>query len=196
MRKVIDMNALMTEPKATNPANPDRRSRIDSWIRFAIGKASLGSVLVAASAKGVCAILMGDDPDALRRNLRDRFPDVQPVTDEAGLEDMVGKVVDFIEAPGTALDLKLDMRGTEFERRVWQALGEIPVGSTATYGEIARRLGAPATAQDVAAACAANALAVAIPCHRVVNADGSVSGYRWGVRRKRVLLSREAAAAV
>jgi AraC family transcriptional regulator of adaptative response/methylated-DNA-[protein]-cysteine methyltransferase len=195
MRKVIDMNALMTEPKATNPANPDRRSRIDSWIRFAIGKASLGSVLVAASAKGVCAILMGDDPDALRRDLRDRFPDVQPVTDEAGLEDMVGKVVDFIEAPGTALDLKLDMRGTEFERRVWQALGEIPVGSTATYGEIARRLGAPATAQDVAAACAANALAVAIPCHRVVKADGSVSGYRWGVRRKRALLSREAAAA-
>jgi AraC family transcriptional regulator, regulatory protein of adaptative response / methylated-DNA-[protein]-cysteine methyltransferase len=195
MRKVIDMNALMTEPKATNPANPDRRSRVDSWIRFAIGKASLGSVLVAASAKGVCAILMGDDPDALRRDLRDRFPDVQPVADEAGLEDMVGKVVDFIEAPGTALDLKLDMRGTEFERRVWQALGEIPVASTATYGEIARRLGAPTTAQDVAAACAANALAVAIPCHRVVKADGSVSGYRWGVRRKRALLSREAAAA-
>jgi len=195
MRKVIDMNALMTERKATNPAHADRRSRVYSEIRCAIGKSSLGPVLVAASAKGICAILMGDDPDALRRDLQDRFLDAQPADDDAGLDDIVGKVVDFIEAPWTSPDLKLDVRGTEFERRVWQALGEIPVGSTATYGEIARRLGAPTTAQDVAAACAANALGVAIPCHRVVKADGSVSGYRWGVRRKRALLSREAAAA-
>jgi AraC family transcriptional regulator of adaptative response/methylated-DNA-[protein]-cysteine methyltransferase len=188
------MNAAITAPAATNrPADADQAFGLGTGIQFAMGKSSLGPVLVAASEKGVCAILMGDDADALRRDLLERFPQARAIGDDAALENMVRKVVDFIEAPGTGLDLKLDARGTEFERRVWQALGDIPVGSTASYGEIARRLGVPATAQDVAAACAANPLALAIPCHRVVKADGSISGYRWGVRRKRALLSREAA---
>lgn len=191
------MNALMANVGATNrPADPDSRSApTETDIRFAIGQTSLESVLVAVSGKGICAILIGDDPDALWRDLLQRFPRSRLMADDLALEDAVSKVVDFVEAPGARLDLPLDLRGTAFERRTWQALRDIPVGSTMTYGEIARKLGAPATAQDVAAACAANPLAVAIPCHRVVKADGSISGYRWGVRRKRALLSREAASA-
>lgn len=180
------MGMLVDAPEAAvRPPDP-------ACIRTATGNCSLGAVLVGVSGDGVCAILIGDDPDALRRDLVERFPQAPPVRDDAGLADAVARVVDFIEAPGAGLDLPLDPRGTPLERRVWQALREIPVGATASYGEIAHRLGAPATAQEVAAACAANMLAVAVPCHRVVKADGSISGYRWGVRRKRALLSREA----
>jgi AraC family transcriptional regulator, regulatory protein of adaptative response / methylated-DNA-[protein]-cysteine methyltransferase len=168
-----------------------RAGGANAEIRFAIGECSLGAILVARSEKGVCAILLGDDPDALLRDLRDRFPKAKLVGGDAGFERTVAKVVGFVEAPGLGLDLPLDIRGTAFQRRVWQTLQEIPAGSTASYRDIAERIGAPKAVRAVAGACAANALAVAIPCHRVVKTDGGVSGYRWGVERKRALLSRE-----
>jgi len=163
-------------------------------IRFAVGECSLGSILVARSAKGVCAILIGDDPDALVRDLQDRFSRADLIVGDAGFEEMVAKVVGFVEAPALGLDLPLDVRGTAFQQRVWQALREIPAGSTASYADVARAIGAPRAVRAVAQACAANALAVAIPCHRVVRNDGALSGYRWGVARKRALLEREKAA--
>jgi len=161
-------------------------------IRFAIGECSLGSILVAVSEKGVCAILLGDDPDALAHDLQDRFPKSNLIGDDAEFEQMVAKVVGFVEAPAIGFDLPLDVRGTAFQQRVWQALREIPAGSTASYTEIANRIGSPKAVRAVAGACAANVLAVAIPCHRVVRNDGELSGYRWGVERKRALLKREA----
>ncbi|WP_158815295.1 bifunctional DNA-binding transcriptional regulator/O6-methylguanine-DNA methyltransferase Ada [Methylocapsa sp. S129] len=161
-------------------------------IRFAVGECSLGSILVARSDKGVCAILIGDDPQALVRDLQDRFPKANLIGADAEFETLVGQVVGFVEAPGIGLNLPLDVRGTAFQQRVWQALREIPAGVTVTYSEIARKIGAPKSTRAVAGACAANALAVAIPCHRVVRNDGALSGYRWGVERKRALLDREA----
>jgi AraC family transcriptional regulator, regulatory protein of adaptative response / methylated-DNA-[protein]-cysteine methyltransferase len=161
-------------------------------IRFAIGECSLGSILVARSDKGVCAILMGDDPQALARDLEDRFPKADLIGADGAFESLVAQVVGFVEAPGLGLDLPLDVRGTAFQQRVWRALREIPPGVTATYSDIARKIGAPKSMRAVAGACAANPLAVAIPCHRVVRNDGALSGYRWGVERKRALLEREA----
>jgi AraC family transcriptional regulator of adaptative response/methylated-DNA-[protein]-cysteine methyltransferase len=170
-----------------------RAGGANTGIRFAIGECSLGSILVARSERGVCAILMGDDPDALARDLQDRFPRAGLIGGDAGFEALVAKVVGFVEAPALDLDLPLDVRGTAFQQRVWQALREIPAGSTASYADIARRIGAPKSVRAVARACAANAIAVAIPCHRVMRNDGALSGYRWGVARKRALLKREAA---
>lgn len=161
-------------------------------IRFAVGECSLGSILVAQSERGVCAILLGEDPDALARDLQDRFPHAQLVGGEDDFEQLVARVVGFVEAPALGLDLPLDIRGTAFQQRVWQALQAIPSGSTASYREIAQRIGSPKAVRAVAGACAANTLAVAIPCHRVVRHDGGLSGYRWGVERKRALLEREA----
>jgi AraC family transcriptional regulator, regulatory protein of adaptative response / methylated-DNA-[protein]-cysteine methyltransferase len=161
-------------------------------IRFAVGECSLGSILVAASPTGVCAILLGDDPDALVRDLQDRFPRAHLLGSDKAFEQLVAKVVGLVEAPGLGLELPLDVRGTAFQQRVWEALRKIPAGSTASYAEIAQRIGAPKSVRAVAQACAANALAVAIPCHRVVRTDGGLSGYRWGVERKRTLLDREA----
>ncbi|HEU4616528.1 MAG TPA: bifunctional DNA-binding transcriptional regulator/O6-methylguanine-DNA methyltransferase Ada [Gammaproteobacteria bacterium] len=161
-------------------------------IRFAVGESSLGSILVACSERGVCAILLGADPAALARELEDRFPHARLVGGDAAFERLVAQVVGFVEAPRLGLDLPLDIRGTAFQQRVWQALREIPAGATQSYAEIARRIGAPKAVRAVAGACAANALAVAIPCHRIVRTDGSLSGYRWGVERKRELLEREA----
>ncbi len=169
-----------------------RAGGVNAEIRFAIGECSLGSILVARSERGVCAILLGDDPESLARELQDRFPRATLIGGDAGFEELVAKVVGLVEAPGLGLDLPLDVRGTAFQQRVWLALREIPAGSTASYGEIARRIGSPRSARAVAHACAANALAVAIPCHRVVRNDGDLSGYRWGVERKRTLLRREA----
>jgi AraC family transcriptional regulator of adaptative response/methylated-DNA-[protein]-cysteine methyltransferase len=168
-----------------------RAGGVNADIRFAIGECSLGAILVAKSERGVCAILMGDDPDALARDLQDRFPKARLIGGDRGFEDLVAKVVGFIEAPALGLDLPLDVRGTAFQQRVWQALRNVPAGSTASYTEIARRIGAPKSVRAVARACAANAIAVAIPCHRVVRNDGALSGYRWGVERKRALLARE-----
>ena len=160
---------------------------------FAIGECSLGAILVARSERGVCAILMGDDPDALARDLQDRFPHARLIGGDAGFEALVAKVIGFVEAPALGFDLPLDIQGTAFQQRVWQALREIPAGSTASYTEIAKRIGAPKSVRAVAGACAANPIAVAIPCHRVVRSDGALSGYRWGVARKRALLDREKA---
>ena len=171
-----------------------RAGGANTEIRFAIGECSLGSILVARSERGVCAILLGDDPDALARELQDRFPQARLIGGDADFEALVAKVVGFVEAPGLGLNLPLDVRGTAFQQRVWQALREIPAGKTASYAEIARRIGAPKAVRAVAQACAANTLAVAIPCHRVVRNDGALSGYRWGVERKSALLQREAAA--
>jgi AraC family transcriptional regulator of adaptative response/methylated-DNA-[protein]-cysteine methyltransferase len=162
-------------------------------IHFAVGECSLGSVLVAATGTGVCAILLGDEPDDLVRNLQDRFPKARLVGGDAGFERLVARVVGLVEAPGSAIELPLDVRGTAFQQRVWQALRKIPAGSTASYAEIARRIGRPKAVRAVAQACGANPVAIAIPCHRVVRHDGGVSGYRWGVERKRALLEREAA---
>ena len=163
-------------------------------IRFAVGECSLGSILVAATDKGVCAILFGDDPEGLVRDLQDRFDKAELIGGDAAFEAMVARVVGFVEQPRLGLDLPLDVRGTAFQQRVWQALREIPAGQTASYAQVAEQIGKPSAVRAVAQACAANALAVAIPCHRVVRNDGALSGYRWGVERKRALLDREAAA--
>lgn len=162
-------------------------------IRFAVGECSLGSILVAATERGVCAIMLGDDPDVLARDLQDRFPRARLVGGDREFERLVAGVVGFVERPALGLDLPLDVRGTAFQQRVWQALRELPAGSTATYAQIAARIGAPKAVRAVARACASNAIAVAIPCHRVVRRDGALAGYRWGVERKRRLLEREAA---
>ena len=169
-----------------------RRGGTGTTLRFAVAESSLGSVLVAASEKGVCAISLGDDPEALVRELQDRFPKAELIGGDEAFERLVAQVIGFIEAPKTGLDLPLDVRGTAFQQKVWQALQEIPAGSTASYAEIAGRIGAPKAVRAVAQACAANALAVAIPCHRVLRHDGNLSGYRWGVQRKSALLEREA----
>jgi AraC family transcriptional regulator, regulatory protein of adaptative response / methylated-DNA-[protein]-cysteine methyltransferase len=163
-------------------------------IRFAVGECSLGSILVASSEKGVCAISLGDDPDALVRDLQDQFPKARLIGGDKKFERMVAQVVGFIEAPKTGLDLPLDVRGTAFQQKVWRALREIPAGSTVSYTEIAERIGAPKAVRAVAQACASNHIAVAIPCHRVLRHDGALSGYRWGVQRKSALLAREAVA--
>ena len=162
-------------------------------IRFALGACSLGQVLVAESTRGVCAIMLGDDPEALLEDLQRRFARAELVGAEPGYESRVAQVVGLIEAPASNADLPLDIRGSAFQQRVWQALRAIPAGETASYAEIARRIGQPTAARAVARACADNKLAVAIPCHRVVRSDGGLSGYRWGVERKRRLLERESA---
>jgi AraC family transcriptional regulator of adaptative response/methylated-DNA-[protein]-cysteine methyltransferase len=169
-----------------------RSGGADEDIRFAVGQSSLGAILVASSDKGVASILIGDDPDGLVRDLQDRFPKARLVGGDKEYESMVALVVSFVEAPRIGLNLPLDVRGTAFQRRVWQALQDIPVGQTCTYSEIARRIGAPKSVRAVASACAANNIAVAIPCHRVVRNDGALSGYAWGVERKRELVAREA----
>ncbi|HEY9460414.1 MAG TPA: bifunctional DNA-binding transcriptional regulator/O6-methylguanine-DNA methyltransferase Ada [Paralcaligenes sp.] len=169
-----------------------RAGGANTEILFAAGECSLGSIVVAQSERGVCAILMGDDPDQLVRDLQDQFPKASLVGAVAGFERVVAKVVGLIDAPALGLDLPLDIQGTAFQERVWRALREIPAGATATYSDIAHRIGMPEAARAVARACSANPLAVAIPCHRVVRKDGQLSGYRWGVERKRTLLDREA----
>lgn len=161
-------------------------------LTFAVAECSLGSILVASSAKGVAAILLGDDPDELVRDLQDRFPRAKLVGGDARYEQLVARVIGFVEAPRGGLDLPLDVRGTAFQQSVWQALRDVPAGQTESYASLARRIGAPKSVRAVASALAANAIAVAIPCHRVVRNDGSLSGYRWGAERKRALLAREA----
>jgi AraC family transcriptional regulator, regulatory protein of adaptative response / methylated-DNA-[protein]-cysteine methyltransferase len=161
-------------------------------IRFAVGQCSLGAILVASSEKGVASILIGDNPDTLVRDLQDRFRNARLIGGDSDYELLVARVVGLIEAPRLGLDLPLDVRGTAFQQRVWQALRDIPAGRTVTYMDIARKIGSPKSVRAVAGACAANNIAVAIPCHRVVRNDGSLSGYRWGVERKRILIDREA----
>jgi AraC family transcriptional regulator of adaptative response/methylated-DNA-[protein]-cysteine methyltransferase len=168
-----------------------RKGGAETEIRFAIGQCSLGAILVAQSERGICAILLDDDPEALLRDLQDRFPNADLIGGDAEFEALVAKVVGFVEAPNLGLDLPLDVRGTAFQERVWQALRDIPAGQTVSYAELAERIGAPKAVRAVAGACAANKIAIAIPCHRVVRNDGSLSGYRWGIERKAALLARE-----
>ena len=170
-----------------------RNGGAGAMIRFAVGECSLGSVLVAASEKGACAILLGDNPDELVKDLQRRFPNANLIGGERVFERLVARVVGFVEQPHTTCDLPLDIRGTAFQQRVWQALRKIPPGTTTTYAEIAARIGLPKSVRAVASAIAANPIAVAIPCHRVIRTDGSLSGYRWGVARKRALLKKESA---
>ena len=172
------------------PASYRRGGRAEI-IRFALGECSLGSVLVAATEKGVCAILLGDDPESLLRDCESRFANARLVGDDVAFEGLVARVIALVEAPALGHDLPLDVRGTAFQQRVWQALRDVPAGSTESYAEIAARIGAPGAARAVARACAANPAAVAIPCHRVVRRDGGLSGYRWGVERKAALIERE-----
>lgn len=166
----------------------------DTEIKFAIGECSLGAILVAMSTRGVCAISLGDNPDVLVRDIQDRFPDAEICSDNRNFIQLVAKVAGFVDAPAQGLDLPLDISGTAFQQQVWQALRDIPAGSTASYTEIAKRIGAPKSVRAVAGACAANILAVAIPCHRAVRNDGSLSGYRWGIERKAELLRSESKA--
>jgi AraC family transcriptional regulator of adaptative response/methylated-DNA-[protein]-cysteine methyltransferase len=168
-----------------------RAGGASAQIRFAVGECSLGSVMVAASDRGVCAISLGDDPDTLVRELQDRFAHAQLIGADAEFAEFIAQIVGYVDNPALGLDLPLDIRGTAFQQRVWQALRDIRPGSTASYTEVAKRIGAPKSARAVARACATNVLAIAIPCHRVVRTDGSLSGYRWGVERKRALLKKE-----
>jgi AraC family transcriptional regulator of adaptative response/methylated-DNA-[protein]-cysteine methyltransferase len=182
--------ATATEQLGMTPTRY-RDGGIGVTIRFAVGECSLGSILVAATDQGVCAIFLGDDPDALARDLQDRFASAHFVGGDAALDRWVALAIGLIEQPKHDIDLPLDIRGTAFQQRVWEALRQIPPGFTATYTEIAERIGRPTAARAVAQACAANPIAVAIPCHRVIRTDQSLSGYRWGVERKAVLLHRE-----
>ena len=160
-------------------------------IRFALGQSTLGAILVASSQHGICAILMGDDPETLLQSLQDRFPNATLIGADEAYEQYVAQVVGLVEAPALGVNLPLDIRGTAFQERVWRALQAIPPGTTATYSDVAQAIGAPGAVRAVARACGANHIAIAIPCHRVVRKDGDVSGYRWGVERKIALLQRE-----
>jgi AraC family transcriptional regulator, regulatory protein of adaptative response / methylated-DNA-[protein]-cysteine methyltransferase len=163
-------------------------------ISYATGESALGPVLVARSVSGVCAILIGADNDELVADLAARFPNVKLVASEAGVHDDLMKVIRFVDKPTGGLDLQLDLRGTPFQRRVWEQLRTISVGTTVTYTELARSIGAPNSVRAVAGACAANPIALAVPCHRVVGSNGDLAGYHWGVERKRELIKKEASA--
>jgi AraC family transcriptional regulator of adaptative response/methylated-DNA-[protein]-cysteine methyltransferase len=162
-------------------------------IRFAIARCWLGAILIAATESGICAVLLGDDAAILRRDLETRFPEARFTGSDERLDAWATSIIDFIEAPGSELELPLDPQGTPFQQRVWRALRDIPAGSTASYSEIAERIGAPKQAFAVGEACAANMIAIVIPCHRVVRKGGALAGYRWGFSRKRALLKRERA---
>lgn len=164
---------------------------VNHTIRFAVGECSLGAILVAQSERGVCAIALGEDPERLVHELQDQFPKATLLGADTDFEQAVAQVIGFVEDPSQGLDLPLDVRGTAFQERVWQALRAIPPGVTLSYSELARRIGQPKAIRAVASACASNRIAVAVPCHRVVRNDGDLAGYRWGVERKRALLSRE-----
>ena len=160
-------------------------------IRFARGECELGSILVASSERGVCAIFLGDNPEKLLQDLQSTFLNANIIGADSDYERLVAKVVGFIETPAIGLDLPLDIRGTAFQQRVWQALREIPAGKTLSYSQLAQKIGKPQAVRAVASACAANKIAVAIPCHRIVRNDGALSGYRWGLARKASLLKKE-----
>ncbi|HET9930801.1 MAG TPA: bifunctional DNA-binding transcriptional regulator/O6-methylguanine-DNA methyltransferase Ada [Polyangiaceae bacterium] len=161
-------------------------------IRFAVGKCSLGAILVAFTERGLCAISLGDDHGALEKELEQRFRKAKLERADATYERQLRRVIALVEKPATGLNLPLDVRGTAFQERVWRALAKIPPGQTLTYTELATIVGAPRAVRAVASACGANPLAVAIPCHRVIGRDGALAGYRWGLDRKRELLDREA----
>lgn len=166
-------------------------SSLNTHISFAVGQFSLGTILVAESARGLCAILLGDDPDELQRDLQARFPKAELIDADQQCQQRLTQVIAFVETPALGLDLTLDIQGTPFQKQVWHALQDIPPGATISYTELADRIGSPKATRAVASACGANSLAVAIPCHRVVSQSGALSGYRWGIERKRKLLEKE-----
>ncbi len=163
-------------------------------LRFGYGDTALGTIVVAKSVRGVAALFIGDDCAKLLRDLKDAFPEAEFVFDQTGLAPTIAKAAALVDAPRNRTDLALDLCGSPVEVAVWTALQTIPAGETRSYGAIAQSLPIAATAQEVGAACAANRIAVAVPCHRVVKSDGSISGYRWGVRRKRRLINMEGGA--
>lgn len=175
-------------------SNTLRPMSVGTDLRYAVGSCALGALLVAWSEPGISAIQLGDSPEELSFGFQRLFPDASLIEGDAEVARLLTLVARFIENPALGLELPLDMRGTPFEQRVWRALQEIPSGHTASYSEVARRIGAPQSVRAVARACASNRIAVAIPCHRVIGADGSLTGYRWGLERKRALLQREGAA--
>jgi O-6-methylguanine DNA methyltransferase len=187
----MDLN-ITNEPGRADPRTTSKHDTQSKEIAFATGKSALGTVLVARSAQGICAILIGPEAGELTADLAVRFPENTLVRNDRRLDGDLRKILRFIETPARGLDLELDIHGTPFQRRVWDALCGIPAGQTVTYAALARRIGEPGSARAVANACAANAIALAIPCHRVVRSDGTLSGYRWGVERKRALIAREA----
>jgi O-6-methylguanine DNA methyltransferase len=188
MNLMISTTSSRPAPAAKN-ANPG----IDI-LSYAIGECALGRVLVARSDRGVCAILIGDMDEDLTDDLANRFPEAELIANEIAVHDDLAKVILFVKKPPDGLHLTLDMRGTPFQRRVWEELCAIPAGKTTTYMELARHVGAQTSPRAVGAACAANPIALAIPCHRVVRSDGDLAGYRWGIERKRELLRKEAIA--
>jgi O-6-methylguanine DNA methyltransferase len=173
--------------------NPSRLASVDT-ISYAVDETSLGPVLVARSVSGVCAILVGANNDGLVADLAAHFPQAKLVANKMVVHDDLIKVIHFVDNPTGGLDLSLDLRGTPFQRRVWEALRTIPIGTTVTYAELARSVGAADAVRAVANACASNAIAFAVPCHRVVGSDGDLTGYRWGIERKRELIKKEAMA--
>jgi O-6-methylguanine DNA methyltransferase len=181
----VNMTSAMPVPAARQSANAEK-------IKFATGKSELGTVLVARSAAGVCAILIGDGAEVLRRDLAEEFTDAKLVRDDRALRTDLDKILTFIKTPAKGLDLPLDIRGTPFQRRVWDALLGVRVGYKITYAALASRIGEPHAIRAVANACAANAIALAIPCHRVLRSDGTLAGYRWGMERKRSMVEKEA----
>ncbi len=190
-----DIRGIAPPRAQTGNESANNGSASSEEIRFAIGDTSLGAALVASSGEGVVAILIGDDPEALVRNLRRRFPRARLIGADPAREAALAAVAGLADAPGGRIELPLDVRGTAFQRSVWQVLRDIPAGQTLSYAEVAARIGSPGAVRAVAGACASNRLALAIPCHRVVRSDGSLSGYAWGVERKRALLDRERATA-
>ena len=179
-----------TQRLGMTPARAKRGGNGET-IRFAVGESSLGPILVAATEKGVCAIQFDNDPQELVHGLERRFPNAQLIGDDLQFAEVVARVVAFVEAPSGGLDLPLDIRGTAFQERVWAALTTIPLGRTMTYSQLANAIGKPSAMRAVASACAANELAIAIPCHRVIRASGELAGYRWGIERKSAILERE-----
>lgn len=172
--------------------SPSSRKQSAMTIFFALDKCTLGTILVAQSKKGICAILLGDEAEHLHADLQRRFPHAELIAGDSLFQKTIVQVIRAVEQPERKCELPLDIRGTLFQQRVWQVLQQIPAGETRSYTEIAEAIGSPTAVRAVAGACAANAIAVIIPCHRVVRGDGTLSGYRWGVERKQKLLLREA----
>jgi O-6-methylguanine DNA methyltransferase len=185
-------NANISSAKPV-PAARQLKANVEE-IKFAIGKSELGTILVARSVAGVCAILIGDGAEVLKRDLAEQFTEAKLMRDDRALRSDLDKILAFIKSPAKGLDLPLDIRGTSFQRRVWDALLGVRVGYTITYAALASRIGEPRAIRAVANACAANAIALAIPCHRVVRSDGALAGYRWGTERKRSMVGKEAEA--
>jgi AraC family transcriptional regulator, regulatory protein of adaptative response / methylated-DNA-[protein]-cysteine methyltransferase len=187
------MNLMISET-ALRLSSAATHDKVVDILTYATGECALGQVLVARSIKGVCAILLGTDHDELEVDLAARFPQATLVANESVVRDDLAKVIRFVDRPAEGLHLTLDMRGTPLQRRVWEKLRAIRVGRTVTYMELARWIGPPASARVIAGACAANPIALAIPCHRVIRTDGDLAGYRWGIERKRELIRKEAMA--